>query len=114
MIEFNYEDLRCYSLEISKTKNPGKKIVLRFYRKVLQGYSFSIILSDSEGDFNVARARNMGVARAIQESADVIIIGDADTIPEKTQSWKVSPRLLRILNVYFPFPNTDLSLIYRL
>ena len=66
-----------------KRRIPAQKIVLRFYRKVLQGYSFSIILSDSKGDFNVAKARNMGVARAIQESADVIIIGDADTIPEK-------------------------------
>jgi predicted glycosyltransferase involved in capsule biosynthesis len=66
-----------------KRRIPAQKIVLRFYRKVLQGYSFSIILSYSKGDFNVAKARNMGVARAIQESADVIIIGDADTIPEK-------------------------------
>ena len=66
-----------------KSRIPAMKVTVAFYQEALQGLDFSIMRSDSVGSFNHAQARNSGVLNAMQQGADVVIIGDADTIPEK-------------------------------
>ena len=65
-----------------RSRIPAMKATVAFYQEALQGLDFSIMLSDSVGSFNHAQARNSGVINAMQQGADVLIIGDADTIPE--------------------------------
>lgn len=63
-------------------------------KKVLSWYEqnfpdFIVILSDSDGEkFNLSRARNLGVERAKELQADIIVLNDADTIPDKTEVLK--------------------------
>lgn len=59
-------------------------------QKVLSWYEqnfsdFVVVLSDSDGErFNLSRARNLGVERAKELGANIIVLNDADTIPEGT------------------------------
>ena len=66
-----------------KLRIPAQRATVRFYREALDSLDYSIIFADSKGEFNRAEARNIGVSNAIRESADIVIVGDADTIPEK-------------------------------
>ena len=66
-----------------KLRIAPQRATVQFYREALDSLDYFIILADSIGEFNRSEARNIGVSKAIQESADIVIVGDADTIPEK-------------------------------
>jgi hypothetical protein len=55
--------------------------VVQWYRETLGDVPIEIVDSGDE-IFNLARCRNLGVAR-ILDPHDVVVIGDADTIPER-------------------------------
>lgn len=42
-----------------------------------------VTVDSGDEPFNLARCRNVGVAQAAESGADVVVIGDADTVPQQ-------------------------------
>ncbi|MGD8195330.1 hypothetical protein ACEXQB_012645 [Herbiconiux sp. P18] len=60
---------------------PAFDAVVAWYREALGDVPVLIVDSDDEA-FNLARCRNLGVGR-MSDPHEVVVVGDADTIPER-------------------------------
>lgn len=74
--------------------------VRRFYRE--QGYDSRVVVSDSDPSrpFNLSDARNRAVTAA---NAEVVVVADADTIPDPARLDRAIRRAPRYGRVVYPF-----------
>jgi hypothetical protein len=77
--------------------------VRRFYRDV--GLDDLVIIADSDPlrDFNLSDARNRAVQMAGNRGAEVVVVADADTIPDFKVLMRAVKRASRYGRVIYPF-----------